>query len=457
MTQATTLPPLQAPPLWKAYLAILAPMMLTNTLQAAAGTIDGIYLGQMIGLEAIAAVSAFFPVFFFLLAIIIGLSVGATVLAGQAWGARNPTRARAVAGTALALVLAVGLIVSVIGGLTAPMLLKALDTPPEILDDAVRYARVMLIGAPLIFLLWLATSISRGVGDAVSPMWALILATGVALLCTPALIAGWAGLPRLDVLSPAVSTLLGFTLALGWLAWRWRRRGHPLAPNAALLRELRFDPALTRAILKIGVPAALQMLTMAAAEIALLGLVNRHGAQATAAYGAVTQLMSWLQLPAMSLGISATILAAHAIGAGRGHRLGAIARTGLMMNVAVTGLFVCAAYALAPYAIGLFLKDGAAAAQAGELLRIVAWSVVALGCASVLSGVMRASGTVLVPATLGVLAIVGVELPAAWWLDARIGLSGIWWAYALAFMAMLVLQSGYFMLGWRRRTPQRLV
>ena len=284
------------------------------------------------------------------------------MLAGQAWGARNPTRARAVAGTALALVLAVGLIVSVIGGLTAPMLLKALDTPPEILDDAVRYARVMLVGAPLIFLLWLATSISRGVGDAVSPMWALILATGVALLCTPALIAGWTGLPRLDVLSPAVSTLLGFTLALGWLAWRWRRRGHPLAPNAALLRELRFDPALTRSILKIGVPAALQMLTMAAAEIALLGLVNRHGAQATAAYGAVTQLMSWLQLPAMSLGISATILAAHAIGAGRGHRLGAIARTGLMMNVAVTGLFVCAAYALAPYAIGLFLKDGAAAA-----------------------------------------------------------------------------------------------
>ena len=126
--------------------------------------------------------------------------------------------------------LAVGLIVSVIGGLTAPMLLKALDTPPEILDDAVRYARVMLVGAPLIFLLWLATSISRGVGDAVSPMWALILATGVALLCTPALIAGWTGLPRLDVLSPAVSTLLGFTLALGWLAWRWRRRGHPWRP-----------------------------------------------------------------------------------------------------------------------------------------------------------------------------------------------------------------------------------
>ena len=107
----------------------------------------------------------------------------------------------------------------------------------------------MLVGAPLIFLLWLATSISRGVGDAVSPMWALILATGVALLCTPALIAGWTGLPRLDVLSPAVSTLLGFTLALGWgavtqlMSWLQLRdvAGHqppswpptPSAPDAA--------------------------------------------------------------------------------------------------------------------------------------------------------------------------------------------------------------------------------
>ena len=301
------------------------------------------------------------------------------------------------------------------------MLLKALDTPPEILDDAVRYARVMLVGAPLIFLLWLATSISRGVGDAVSPMWALILATGVALLCTPALIAGWAGCP--GSMSSARPRPRCSASRWRWAGWRGAGAAGAIpGAQCCLLRELRFDPTLTRSILKIGVPAALQMPTMAAAEIALLGLVNRHGAQATAAYGAVTQLMSWLQLPAMSLGISATILAAHAIGAGRGHRLGAIARTGLMMNVAVTGLFVCAAYALAPYAIGLFLKDGAAAAQAGELLRIVAWSVVALGCASVLSGVMRASGTVLVPATLGVLAIVGVELPAAWWLDARIGL-----------------------------------
>jgi Na+-driven multidrug efflux pump len=101
--------------------------------------------------------------------------------------------------------------------------------------------------------------------------------------------------------------------------WRWQRMGHPLAPGRELLRAIRFDGALIRAMLRIGVPSSLQMLSLAIAEIVLLGWINRYGYTATAAYGAVNQLMSWVQLPAMSLGITATILAAHAMGAGVRH------------------------------------------------------------------------------------------------------------------------------------------
>jgi putative MATE family efflux protein len=455
----TASPPLlnQPPPLWKTYLAILVPMMLTNTLQAAAGTIDGIYLGQMIGVEAIAAVSSFFPIFFFLLAIIIGLSSGATVLIGQAWGGGNHAKARAVAGTALALVLSAGLLVSIFGALLAPTLLTWLGTPANILADATIYARLMMIGAPLIFLLWLTTSMSRGVGDAVTPLWTLLLATLMGLVFTPAFIKGWGGLPQLGVASAAVSTMLAFAFALTWMSVYWRRKGHPLAPNVELLRHVRFDPVIARSILRIGIPSSLQMLTMAVAEIVLLGLVNRHGSDATAAYGAVTQVMSWMQLPALSIGITATILASHAIGANRSHRLGSITQTGLWLNVVVTGAFVGVAYGLSPVVIGLFLKDGSVVALALEQLHIVAWSVIVLGSVNVLIGVMRASGTVLGPAGLGVLAILCIELPAAYWLDAAIGISGIWWSYALAFVAMLVLQTTYFQLAWRRRSIQRLI
>lgn len=444
-------------PLWRIYLAILLPMILTNALQVTAGTLDGIYLGKMIGVEAIAAVSAFFPAFFFLLAIIIGLSTGATVLIGQAWGARNPQQARAIAGTALAVVLAVGAAVSIGGGLFADALLRSLSTPADILPQAVLYARIMLIGAPVIFLLWLMTSMSRGVGDAITPLWALIVATAIAMVCTPALIRGWGGLPQLGVSSAAVSTLIGFALALAWLIWHWIRTAHPLAPDLQLLRCIRFDPAIMRRMLAIGIPSSLQMLTMALAEVVLLGMVNSHGYQATAAYGAVNQVMGWIQLPAMSLGITATILSAHAIGAGNSQRVFAIARTGLWLNMAVTGTVVALVYCLSPWLMGLFLQDAAVLALAGTLLHTVAWAVLALGAASVLIGVMRASGTVLRPAMLGMVAILGVELPFAYWLHQHMGLQGIWWAYPAGFMALLLLQAVYMQLVWRRQHIRRLL
>src|SRR5256885_5533420 len=76
---------------------------------------------------------------------------------------------------------------------------------------------------PGLFVFLLATSLLRGVGDTVSPMLALLISTGTGLACTPALIAGWAGLPRLGVASAGVSMILGFTLALAWLGWRLRR------------------------------------------------------------------------------------------------------------------------------------------------------------------------------------------------------------------------------------------
>ncbi|MDE1948854.1 MAG: MATE family efflux transporter, partial [Burkholderiales bacterium] len=176
----------------------------------------------------------------------------------------------------------------------------------------------------------------------------------------------------------------------------------------------------------------------------------------TAAYGAVTQVMSWLQLPAMSLGIATSILASHAIGAGHPGRIGAIVRTGLRLEWLITGGFVAAAYAAAPALVAVFLTDPGVAATALELLRIVAWSVVALGMANVLQGAMRASGSVLAPATLGMFAILGIELPTAFALNAWIGLRGIWCSYALAFIAMLVLNTAWFRWVWRHRRIGRM-
>jgi Na+-driven multidrug efflux pump len=292
-------------------------------------------------------------------------------------------------------------------------------------------------------------SLARGAGDALSPMWALAVACALGAVATPVLVVGAAGLPRLGVLGAAVSTILAQGAALAFLLVRWTRAGHPLAPGRAwqgCAPQLR----IARTMLRIGVPAALQMLTMALAEMVLLALVNRHGSGVTAAYGAATQLLSWVQFPAMSLGIAASILSAQAVGAGRTARLPSILVEGLRLNALVTTALVAVAHLAAPVALRLFVTDDGVLAIAVGLFRTVAWSVVLFGWSNVLVGTMRASGTVLLPTVLGMLAIVGAELPAAVLLEARFGLAGLWWSWPIGFALMLLLQATYCDRVWRR-------
>ena len=228
------------------------------------------------------------------------------------------------------------------------------------------------------------------------------------------------------------------------MTWRWRRAGHPLAPGAGW-QDWKPSAAIARRMLRIGLPAALQMLSMALAEIVLLGLVNRHGSAATAAYGAATQVLGWVQFPAMSFGIAAAIFSAHAVGAGRRERLPAIVGTGLRLNAVVTALFAVTAHLLAPFALRVFLEPGPVLEQAVAIVRTVAWSVVLLGWSNVLVSAMRASGAALVPGLLSMAAIVGVELPVAVALEARFGLAGVFWAVPATFLAMLVLHGLYYL------------
>ena len=102
-------------PLWQRFLLFLGPMMLANILQALSGTINNIFLGQLLGVRALAAVSAFFPILFLMISFVIGLGAGASVLIGQAYGAKEPERVKAVAGTTFTITLVGGAVVAVLG------------------------------------------------------------------------------------------------------------------------------------------------------------------------------------------------------------------------------------------------------------------------------------------------------------------------------------------------------
>ena len=444
-------------PLWRVFAAFLAPMLASNILQSLSGTLNNVFLGQMLGVKALAAVSSFFPVLFFFIAFTIGLGAGASVLIGQAWGAGNVERARAVTGTTLAVGVVFGLVVALFGGVFTQPMLALLGTPPDILADATQYARIVLIAMPGLFVFLLSTAMLRGIGDTVTPLYTLGISTAVGLVLTPALIRGWGGLPQLGVASAAAATVVSFTVATGWLGWRLRRRGSPLAPTRALLRHLRIDRRLLLGVLRIGMPTGVQMIVVSVSSLVLLSLVNGYGSAATAAYGAVNQVVAYVQFPAISIAITASILGAQAIGAGREATLGAITRTGLLMNLVLTGSLVLLGYLFSRPLMGVFITSGPVIEVAQTLLHIMLWSMVVFGMASVLSGVMRASGSVLVPTAIAIACIVCVEIPSAWILSHRVGLNGVWMAYPINFIAMLALQTAYYRGVWRKKPIRKLV
>ncbi|MDE1167779.1 MAG: MATE family efflux transporter [Pseudomonas sp.] len=444
-------------PLWKTYLAFLAPMVLANFLQSMSGTLNSIYIGQMLGTQALAAVSGMFPVVFFFIALVIGLGAGAGVMIGQAWGARELHVVKAIAGSTLLLGVLIGLVAAVFGTIFARPALQALGTPVDVLDDAVGYARAMMLIMPFMLVFVLFTQLLRGVSDTVSPLLALLVSTCAGLLLTPALIRGWLGVPPMGIESAVVAALVGNLLAMALLTWRLNRRQHVLAPNRALFAAMRLNRELLGKVLRIGLPTGLQMVVLSLSELVILSLVNHHGSQATAAYGAVTQIVNYVQFPALSIAITASILGAQAIGAGRLERIGPILRTGLVINLWLTGGLVVLCYLLSHWLLGLFITDPATQAQAEHLLHIMLWSLLVFGFQALIGGIMRASGTVLVPVLISIFCVVGVELPVAWLLNSYVGLEGVWMAFPVTYLCMLALQTAYYRLVWQHQRIERLV
>ncbi len=445
-------------PLWRRFVLFLVPLMASNILQALSGTINSIYIGQMIGVEALAATATFFPIMFFLMSFIIGLSAGATILIGQAWGARNVDKVKQVAGTTITATMALGIVVAIVGGIWTEDIMAVLGAPENIRHIAVGYARIVLVGMPGFFIFLVVTSVLRGVGDTVTPLFSLILSMLVSLAVTPALIQGWFGLPQLGVDAAAWAFIAGFLSVLVFLFVYMRARNMPLAPDGVLLRALKPDFKLLGLILKLGIPAGLQMVISSIAGIVVVGLVNRFGSDATAAYGALGQVMSYVQFPAMSIGIAASIFGAQAIGAGQVAQLGAITRTALGLNLLITGGLVVLAYLFSQHLVALFITDPHVIEMTETLLHVVLWSIVCFGWSVVFSGMMRASGTVYAPMILSLACILLIELPGAIWLSqTSLGLTGIWVAYAASFTMMLVLQAGWYQFVWKRKKIVALV
>jgi putative MATE family efflux protein len=443
-------------PMWQILLVFLVPLMLSNVLQSASQTMASIWIGRLISTQALGAISAVFPIIFLLFSFVFGVSSGSSVLIGQAFGAKDFHKVKKIAGTVTGAALYLGIIVAVLGYFGSPTILKWLATPPDILAQSDAYARVVFLTMPVFFVYFVYATILRGTGDSTTPFYALIVSSVLAIAITPLFIVGVFGLPKLGVVSAAVSGLIANTAAFAWLLIYLRRKNHPLQFDRETLVDMGIDWQILGGVLRIGLPTALQVMMVSLAEIAVISFVNRFGSSATAAYGAVNQVVGYVQFPAISIGIAASIFGAQCIGARREDKLGSVIRSAVGLNYVVGGIIIAVCYLCAWFILGWFITDHNTLMIAHQLLMITLWSYLFFGNSAVLSGLMRGSGSVLWPTINGIFAIWGVEVPVAWFLMHRFGLIGVWIGYPAAFCVVLALQFTYYELVWKRKTHERL-
>ncbi|MBD5635755.1 MAG: MATE family efflux transporter, partial [Candidatus Eremiobacteraeota bacterium] len=218
-------------------------------------------------------------------------------------------------------------------------------------------------------------------------------------------------------------------------------------------------PKLALTIARIGIPTSLNLVMVSLSEIAVLSFVNRFGSNALAAYGAVNQIVSYVQFPAISIGIAASIFGAQSIGAARLDRIPKIVRSAVILNYAIEGCLVAIVYVFSRAVISLFIKSEATVEVAHSLLSITLWSYAIFGNARIISAIMVSSGTVVWPTLLSIISIWGVEVPVAYYLSQRtpLGLDGVWYGYPAAFIASLCFELAYYYLVWKRKPIARLV
>jgi len=383
---------------------------------------------------------------------VFGFGMAATVLIGQAFGRRDVDGARRVVGTTMGFFFFVAIGIGAFGWYFSPALLKLLGTPSGAAPLALAYLRVIFLAMPSILLTVLMMMALRGSGDALSPLFLMILAVVLDAGLNPVFILGLGPAPKLGIAGSATATLIANVVTFCAFLTYIYTRDLPLRLRGKELKYLKPDWAILKTIIIKGIPMGLQMIVISASALALIGLVNREGVDTTAAFGVAMQLWAYLQMPAMAFGAAVSAMTAQNIGAGRWDRVSTITRSGVIYALVITGVLVVLLAVADRPALALFLGGHSPALPIARHIQLLAtWSFLLMGVTMVLFGTVRANGAVIGPLIILSIGLVPVRLGFALgaypWLKA----DALWLSFPVSSVANISLAIAFYLHGgWKK-------
>lgn len=258
-------------PIWRQLLDMALPIIGLNTLQVLALAVDTAMCGRLDNADhALTALGFATQIIFLLLVAMMGITVGTVAIVARAFGARDKARVDHVLVQSTQLTVVLGLVVAALGNLFAPQILAGLGANEATVELALEYLRPLLWATPVGYLVMLFAGVLRGVGNTRLPFWVSLVGNGVNVAINYCLILGNFGFPRMGLAGAAWGTIASQVFSAVAMVVLIRRGAVPDLHFPLALRKV--DGELARTMLRIGTPAALDMVILNAAFLSIVGI-----------------------------------------------------------------------------------------------------------------------------------------------------------------------------------------
>ena len=351
--------------IWKQLLIFFFPILFGTFFQQLYNTADAIIVGNFVGKEALASVGgSASTIINLLVGFFVGLSSGATVIISQYYGADNRRRVSDSVHTAIALAIAGGIVIMLLGLVSARFALTAMGTPDDILSLSLTYMKIYYLGTIPSMIYNMGSGILRAVGDSRRPFYFLVVSavlnTALDLLFVLRFGMGVEGVAWATVIAQAVSALLVIVVLLR------TQQAVRLIP-----RDLRIHLPVLRQIIRVGVPSALQMAITAFSNVFVQSYINSFGADCMGGWTAYTKIDQLMLLPMQSLALSATTFVGQNLGRGNEPRARQGVRRALAIAMAATVLVMIPVLVFSPQMTAFFNRKPEVVAYGALLLRCI--------------------------------------------------------------------------------------
>lgn len=410
----------------KQILKFSLPMLLGSIFQQLYSIVDTIIVGKYLGKEALASVGASFPIIFTIIALIIGIGSGASVVISQYFGAKDHENVKKAVDTLNIFLLVTGIAISIIGILLSRWIFNLLQLPDELLESAMTYLNIYLMGMVVFFGFNSIMSILRGVGDSKNPLYYLIIATflniGLDLLFILKFNWGIAGAAWASVIAQAFA----FIIAIFHI-----NKKHSII-NLSII-GITFDWKIFKESVRIGLPTGIQHTFVALGMMALMGIVNTFGTNVIAGFTGASRIDSIASLPAMTLSVALSVFVGQNIGAKKLERIYKGLKISLIFASVISITMSIVAILWSVPLMKLFSNDSNVIAIGREYLIIVSLFYLLFSTMFIFNGLLRGAGATLIPMFITLFSLWLVRIPLAVFLSKIMGEQGIWWAIPIAW------------------------